>query len=243
MASSPGSRLCSLSRQIVTCQRCARLVDFRQHIAQAKVKRYRNWDYWGKPVPGFGDPSASLVVVGLAPAAHGANRTGRMFTGDRSGDLLYEVLYRTGYANGPQSFHREDGLKLKDCYITAIVRCAPPGNRPTREEKENCFPFLCRELALLRNCSVIVTLGQVAFDTILKWCRLEGLKVPLPRPKFAHGLRIDLPSGLTILASYHPSQQNTFTGRLNKHMLLSVFSQVKKITSRKKSFARRCRNA
>jgi uracil-DNA glycosylase family 4 len=182
-----------------------------------------DWTYWGRPVPGFGDPRARLYVLGLAPAAHGGNRTGRVFTGDRSGDWLYEALYRHGFANQATSTHRDDGLALIDCYIGATVRCAPPGNKPAPDEFERCSGFLRDELQLLKKVRVVVTLGKIAFDHYLKACRAEGLEIPAPVPKFGHGVMYLLPWGVTLLGSYHPSQQNTFTGKLTRPMFHSVF--------------------
>ncbi|MCH7998533.1 MAG: uracil-DNA glycosylase [Chloroflexi bacterium] len=186
-------------------------------MASEKRAAFRDWEYWGRPLPGFGDPRAELVVVGLAPAAHGGNRTGRVFTGDRSGDWLYRALYRAGYANQPNSDHRDDGLRLKGAYVTAAVRCAPPGNKPTTEERDACLPYLERELALLRDARVIVPLGGFAYQAV---SRLTGLR---PRPRFGHGVEARLPDGRIVLCSYHPSQQNTFTGRLTEEMLDAVF--------------------
>ena len=186
-------------------------------MASEKRAAFRDWEYWGRPLPGFGDPLAELVVVGLAPAAHGGNRTGRVFTGDRSGDWLYRALYRAGYANQPNSDHRDDGLRLKGAYVTAAVRCAPPSNKPTTEERDACLPYLERELALLRDARVIVPLGGFAYQAV---SRLTGLR---PRPRFGHGVEARLPDGRIVLCSYHPSQQNTFTGRLTEEMLDAVF--------------------
>ncbi len=210
-----------LSGEIVQCRKCPRLVGWREHVASEKRAAYRDWEYWGRPLPGFGDPRAELVVVGLAPAAHGGNRTGRVFTGDRSGDWLYRALYRAGYASQPNSDHRDDGLRLKRAYVTAAVRCAPPGNKPATEERDACLPYLERELALLRQARVIVPLGGFAYQAV---SRLTGLR---PRPRFGHGVEARLSDGRIVLCSYHPSQQNTFTGRLTEEMLDAVFRRAR----------------
>lgn len=214
--------LARLNAELIDCRRCPRLVSWREDVAATKRASFRDWDYWGRPVPGFGDSSARLVIVGLAPAAHGANRTGRMFTGDRSGDWLYRALHRAGFANQPNSSDRSDGLELTDCYITAIVHCAPPDNKPTTEERDECARWLHAELELLLpQAQVIVTLGQMAYAQVLRWF---GPVVPKPRPRFGHGVEIDLGiDAPTVIASYHPSQQNTFTGRLTEDMLDDVF--------------------
>ena len=213
-----------LTEQIVGCRRCPRLVEWREAVAVTKRAAYRAWDYWGRPVPGFGDPGARLVLVGLAPAAHGANRTGRMFTGDRSGDWLYRALHRAGFASQAESIAREDGLTLRDCYITAIVHCAPPANKPTPEERTKCAAWLERELELLPTARVIVALGQMAYQQVL---RQFGTAVPRPRPRFGHGVEVELAGdGPIIIASYHPSQQNTFTGKLSEDMLDAIFDRA-----------------
>lgn len=216
-------RLKVLQETIAQCTLCPRLTTYRQAIARTKVKRFQDWDYWGRPVPGFGDPQAQLFVIGLAPAAHGGNRTGRVFTGDRSGDWLYEALYAFGFANQPESIHKDDGLQLWNCYVAAAVRCAPPANKPTREEFTACRPYLLEELRLLTHIRVVVALGKIAFDEYLKACKELGQKLPSPTPKFGHGQRYDLPSGITLIGSYHPSQQNTFTGKLTRPMFHAVF--------------------
>jgi uracil-DNA glycosylase family 4 len=195
-------------------------------VALTKRAAFRDWDYWGRPVPGFGDPAARLVIVGLAPAAHGANRTGRMFTGDRSGDWLYRALHRAGFANQAASADRADGLELTDCYITAIVRCAPPDNKPTAEERSTCAGWFDRELTLLRSAEVIVTLGQLSYNQVL---RRYGAAAPRPRPRFGHGIEVELARGPLVIASYHPSQQNTFTGRLTEDMLDAVFGRARRV--------------
>jgi len=237
MPKTPGATLDKLRQHIIGCTRCPRLVAHCRHIAETKVRRYRDWKYWSKPVPGFGDAKARLLIVGLAPAAHGGNRTGRVFTGDRSGDFLYEALHASGFASQPTSTHREDGLKLYDCYITAAVRCAPPDNKPLPEEFTACQPYLLKELALLRRVRVVVALGQIAFATYLKARRVSGLHLPTPLPRFGHGAAYILdgggpprggpPRGIVLIGSYHPSQQNTFTGRLTKEMFHSIFRQAR----------------
>lgn len=215
-----------LAAEIVRCRKCPRLVAWREKIARQKRAKYWSWDYWGRPVPGFGDAQARLLVLGLAPAAHGGNRTGRIFTGDRSGDWLYRALYRAGFANQPTSAHRDDGLRLLDAYVTATVRCAPPGNRPTPDERDNCLPYLGRELALLHRVEVFVPLGAFAYENL---ARLLGLR---PRPRFAHGAEVSLPDGRVIVCSYHPSQQNTFTGRLTEEMFDRVFVRARELIER-----------
>jgi uracil-DNA glycosylase family 4 len=195
-------------------------------VAREKVARFRDWTYWGRPVPGFGDAAARVLVVGLAPAAHGGNRTGRVFTGDESGNWLYRALHAAGFANQPTSVARDDGLRLSDAYVTAAARCAPPGNRPTPDELGRCQPFLVEELDRLARLRVVVVLGKIAHDAFLAALSARGDVVPRPRPRFAHGLAHRLPNGLLLVCSYHPSQQNTFTGRLTRPMLDAVFSQA-----------------
>jgi len=212
-----------LRREIVKCRKCPRLVRWREEIAIEKRAAFKDWDYWGRPLPGFGDPQAELLVVGLAPAAHGGNRTGRVFTGDRSGDWLYRALYRAGYANQPKSEHRDDGLRLIRAYVTASVRCAPPGNRPTIGERDNCLPYLQRELELLKDVRVIVPLGAFAYSVL---SRVVGLR---PRPRFGHGVEAGLPDGRVVICSYHPSQQNTFTARLSEEMFDAVFRRARQL--------------
>jgi uracil-DNA glycosylase family 4 len=198
-------------------------VAWRETVAAEKRAAFKAWDYWAKPVPGFGDPDAELLVVGLAPAAHGGNRTGRIFTGDRSGDWLYRALYRAGYANQPESVRRDDGLRLTGAYVTAAVRCAPPGNRPTPVERDNCTPYLQRELRLLSRVRVMVALGSFAYTAL---ARLSGAR---PRPRFGHGVEVRLPDGRVLLCSYHPSQQNTFTGKLTETMFDDVFRRAREL--------------
>jgi uracil-DNA glycosylase family 4 len=214
-----------LNRRIVACTRCPRLVAHREWVARAKRRMYREADYWGRPLTGFGDPGARLLLVGLAPAAHGGNRTGRMFTGDRSGDWLYGTLHKFGFASQPTSQHRRDGLSLRDAYVTAAVRCAPPANKPLADELLSCRPYLLEELELLRDLRVVVALGRIAFDAYLSTLS----PVPRPRPAFGHGLAHPLPNGVTLVSSYHPSQQNTQTGRLTREMFEEVFAAVRRI--------------
>jgi uracil-DNA glycosylase family 4 len=221
-------RLEALGRRVIACRRCPRLVRHRERIAREKVRRYRDVEYWGRPVPGFGDPGARLLVVGLAPAAHGGNRTGRIFTGDRSGDFLYRALHMAGFANQPTSTDRDDGLRLSDCYITAAARCAPPENKPSPTELRRCRPFLLEELALLRHMQVIVALGQIAHQACLQVLEASGVELPSPRPRFGHGQVACLQEGLVLLASYHPSQQNTQTGRLTDAMFQRIFQTARR---------------
>jgi len=215
-----------LNDRITRCTRCPRLVAHREAIARSKRRQFRDWTYWGRPVPGFGDPDARLFVVGLAPAAHGGNRTGRVFTGDRSGDWLYEALHRFGFANQPHSTHRDDGLRLTDCYVAAVVRCAPPDNKPRPEEFAACRPYILEELRQLRKLRVAVALGKIAFDQYLHACRELGHPVPSPAPRFAHGAQYRFSWGVTLIGSYHPSQQNTFTRKLTRPMFHAVFKRA-----------------
>lgn len=220
--------LAVLNQTITECTACPRLVKYRETVAQTKRRQYLEWTYWGKPIPGFGDPDAELYVLGLAPAAHGGNRTGRVFTGDRSGDWLYDALHHFGFANQPSSTHRGDGLTLKNCYIGATVRCAPPGNKALPDEFAQCGRFLRDEMRLLNRKRVVITLGKIAFDHYLKAHRTDGHKIPSPTPKFGHGVAYCLPWGDLLLGSYHPSQQNTFTGKLTRPMFHSVFAQARR---------------
>ncbi|MDH3445852.1 MAG: uracil-DNA glycosylase [Deltaproteobacteria bacterium] len=222
-------RLESLNRKIVGCRRCPRLVRWREAAAMTPPRRYAGATYWAKPLPGFGDPHARVLIVGLAPAAHGGNRTGRMFTGDRSGDWLYGALHAAGFANQPNSENLADGLQLKDCYITAAVHCAPPDNKPNNLEFERCRPYLVQELQYFDRLRVVIVLGKIAFDSYLAAYRANGGAVPKPKPKFGHAVNIDLPGGLKLFCSYHPSQQNTFTGKLTQPMFQSVFDQAKAV--------------
>lgn len=233
------SSLERLNKTIVTCTKCPRLVRWREQAAKNPPRRYQGEDYWAKPLPGFGDPRARLLVVGLAPAAHGGNRTGRIFTGDRSGDWLYGALYDCGFANQARSEHRNDGLELTGCYITAAVRCAPPGNKPLPVEFTNCRPYLVQELKWFGGLRVVVALGKIAFDSFLTAYRQSGGVIPGPRPHFGHGQSVLLPSGVTLMASYHPSQQNTFTGKLTRQMLGDVFNKAREICEEQKAVVSR----
>ena len=215
----------ALSEEIVECRACPRLVEWREHVAREKRAAFRNEPYWGRPVPGFGDPRARLLVVGLAPAAHGGNRTGRIFTGDRSGDWLFGALHRTGYANQPMSLSADDGLELRDAYVAAGVRCAPPANKPTPAERDRCLPYLVRELELLDRVRVIVVLGQFAYDATARVLAASGSPLPSPRPRFGHGVEVESERA-TVIGCYHPSQQNTFTGKLTEPMLDEVFERA-----------------
>jgi len=218
-----------LQEEIVRCRRCPRLVNYREQIAQKKRRQFMDWTYWGHPVPSFGDPQARLLIIGLAPAAHGGNRTGRIFTGDRSGDWLFRALYEAGFVNQPTSTHRGDGLTLKDCYITAIIHCAPPGNKPARQEIINCRPYLLDELKALKQVRVVVALGRIAFDNYLDTFWVLGWPRPSPRPAFGHGKVYVLDHDVTLIASYHPSQQNTLTGRLTRRMLKAIFMKARRL--------------
>ena len=222
------SSLATLADQIVRCRRCPRLVEWREHSAANPPRRYRDDDYWGRPLPGFGDPAARVIVVGLAPAAHGGNRTGRVFTGDRSGDWLYAALNRAGFANQARSEHRDDGLRLIDSYVTAVNRCPPPSNRPTPAERDNCLPYLVSELRLLNRARVIVALGSYAWDGAMRALREIGAEMPRPKPRFAHGAEESVGS-FALLGCYHPSQQNTFTGKLTQPMLDAVFARAREL--------------
>lgn len=219
--------LAQIQERIIVCACCPRLVAHRQHMADQKVRRFRNESYWGKPVPGFGDPLARLLIIGLAPAAHGANRTGRAFTGDRSGAWLYEALHRFGFANQPNASHRQDGLILRDCFITQVVRCAPPGNKPDRQEVANCQPYFLDELRLLNNVQAVIPLGRLAFAAYLSAYQQIGNTLPTPRLRFEHGKLTRLSTGCAFLPSYHPSQQNTQTGRLTRAMFHQVFATAR----------------
>lgn len=222
MGSDRRQALEQLEQEVIACRACPRLVAWRERVAHERRAAFRDEEYWGRPVPGFGDPDARLVIVGLAPAAHGANRTGRMFTGDRSGDFLYAALHRAGFANQPHSTSRDDGLRLTGAWITAPVRCAPPANKPTVEERETCRPWLDRELALL-DARVFVALGAFGYQVL---CGILGVR---PRPPFAHGIEVAVPGGGWIVGSYHVSQQNTFTGTLTDTMLDDVFRRAREL--------------
>jgi uracil-DNA glycosylase len=220
------SWLTVLNREVVACTRCPRLVEYRERIAREKRRAYLDWDYWGKPVPGFGDPHARVLVMGLAPGAHGSNRTGRPFTGDASGKFMYPVLHETGFANQPTATDRNDGLKLINLYITAAVRCAPPENKPLPEELANCSYFLDRELAGLQEVKVVVALGKIGFDAYLNYLQRRGEIASKKIYLFKHGAHYRMPDGKVLLASYHPSNQNTQTGKLTRKMFVEIFKQA-----------------
>ncbi len=221
-----GQALERLANEIHACRLCPRLVKWREERAADPPRRHQGESYWARPLDGFGDPEARVAIVGLAPAAHGANRTGRIFTGDRSGDWLYAALHRAGYANQPTSEHRGDGLRLSDAYVTAVVRCAPPANRPTPSERDNCLPYLEQELATLKNCQTIVALGGFAWDGALRALRVIGEDIPKPKPRFGHGAESHI-GRWSLLGCYHPSQQNTFTGRLTEPMMDRIFVRAR----------------
>jgi uracil-DNA glycosylase len=214
-----------LAKEVTACTRCPRLVEWRERTAAEPPRRYRGEPYWGRPLPGFGDPQARVAVVGLAPAAHGGNRTGRIFTGDRSGDWLFAAMHRAGLANQPTSVSLDDGLRLHGAYVTAVNRCPPPQNRPTTEERDNCLPYLVRELRLLRSARVIVALGSFAWTGSLLALSERGTELPRPRPRFGHGAEAEI-DGWRLLGCFHPSQQNTFTGRLTEPMIDAVLSRA-----------------
>ncbi len=226
-------RLDALQQLVINCERCPRLVEWRTRVAREKVRRYQDEVYWGRPVPSFGDAEAQLLIVGLAPAAHGGNRTGRVFTGDRSGDWLYRALFKAGFANQPTSIHRGDGLRLKDCYITAVIHCAPPDNKPLPDEVSNCRPYLLTEIESLDTVKVVVALGGIAFDAVLAAFKALGSSTApggkSRKPRFGHGVEHPLTGSITLIASFHPSQQNTFTGRLTEPMFDSIFTRARSI--------------
>jgi uracil-DNA glycosylase len=227
--------LSALAGEVTACVRCPRLVEWRERSAAEPPRRYRGQRYWARPLPGFGDPHAGIVVVGLAPAAHGGNRTGRIFTGDRSGDWLYAALHRAGLANQPTSVSADDGLRLRGAYVTAVNRCPPPGNRPTTEERDNCLPYLVRELRLLRNCRVIVALGSFAWAGSLLALTELGATLPRPRPRFAHAAETTIETDehqWSLLGCFHPSQQNTFTGKLTEPMMDTVFARARALAGK-----------
>ena len=222
--------LAALEREIVSCRKCPRLVAWRGEVARVKRASFAAETYWGRPVPGFGDPAASVIVLGLAPAAHGGNRTGRVFTGDRSGDWLFAALYRAGYANQPTSNRRDDGLAVRDAWIVAAVRCAPPANKPTTAERDTCLPYAVREFEMLASGRVIVCLGAFAWDAALRILGALGHERIRPRPRFGHGAEA-VSGGLTLLGCFHPSQQNTFTGRLTEDMLDTIFDRARELSA------------
>jgi uracil-DNA glycosylase len=234
--------LAAVNSAVVTCERCPRLRAYCRLVAREKKRAFRDWTYWGKPVPGFGDPKARFLIVGLAPAAHGANRTGRMFTGDSSGDWLFEALYRAGFASHPRSRFRDDDLTLRDCYITAAVRCAPPDNKPTHVELERCRRYLAADTRLLSRVRVVLALGRVAHEG---WLKARGWWATLPpreRPPFRHGAVATLPDGTILVASYHPSRQNTNTGKLTRAMWWHVFGRVRQLLATPRRTPRRDRS-
>jgi uracil-DNA glycosylase len=226
------TKLAELAEEVHDCFKCPRLVAWRESEAADPPKRYRGQSYWARPVSGFGDPAARILIVGLAPAAHGANRTGRMFTGDRSGEWLYAALHRAGLANQATAERPGDGLRLRDAYITAVVRCAPPANKPTPGERDNCLPYLERELELIDRARVVVALGKFGWDGFLKAASTIGIPTPRPKPRFGHGAEAPLDDRLTLLGCFHPSQQNTFTGKLTVPMIDAVFVRAKELAAR-----------
>ena len=219
--------LAEITAEIVECRRCPRLVAWREEVAANPRSSYRGETYWGRPITGFGDPEARIVVAGLAPAAHGGNRTGRVFTGDRSGDWLFRAMHRAGLANQPHSVSIDDGLTLHGAWVTAAVRCAPPANKPTIEERDTCAPYLVRELAVLAP-AVIVVLGNFAYEAVWRTLRESGTDLPIPRPKFGHAVEVAT-GGPVVLCSFHPSQQNTFTGKLTEEMLDQIFFRARQL--------------
>jgi uracil-DNA glycosylase family 4 len=229
-AAEHAASLDALEAEIVACRRCPRLVAWREQVAREKVARFRGETYWGRPVPGFGDPAARIVVVGLAPAAHGGNRTGRVFTGDRSGDFLFRALFDQGLASSPRSERRGDGLVLTGVRVAAVVRCAPPANKPTIDERDRCLPYLARELTLLREARVVVALGAFAWAGALRALAVAGHVIPRPRPRFGHGAEARV-GPYVLLGSFHPSQQNTFTGKLTPDMLGAVVGRARELAA------------
>jgi uracil-DNA glycosylase family 4 len=228
----PAGSLAALEAEIVDCRLCPRLVEWREQVAREKRASFADEDYWGRPVPGFGDPAARVLVLGLAPAAHGGNRTGRVFTGDRSGDWLFAAMHRAGFANQPTSVHRDDGLRLRGAWISAAVRCAPPANKPTPTERDTCLPWSVAELEHLRALRVVVCLGAFAWDAALRLRVAAGHPPPRPRPRFGHEAVFDDGVWLTLLGCFHPSQQNTFTGKLTEPMLDAVFVRARELSQR-----------
>ncbi|HLI62176.1 MAG TPA: uracil-DNA glycosylase [Terriglobales bacterium] len=220
-----------LNREVINCRLCPRLVAYREQVGREKRRAYRDQEYWARPVPGFGDPRARVLILGLAPGAHGSNRTGRPFTGDASGKFLYPILYKMGLASQPNAEHRRDGLRLIDCYITAAIRCAPPQNKPLPSELANCAPFLDRELALLKRVKVVVALGRIGFDAYLNYLKRKGVLRSRAGYIFAHAASYPMPNGTVLLASYHPSNQNTATGKLTPPMFEQIFRKAKTIAA------------
>lgn len=231
MATAGSDSLEQIQAEVVDCFRCPRLVAWREASAANPPARFRGEEYWARPVPGFGDPAARLLIVGLAPAAHGGNRTGRVFTGDKSGDWLFRSLHRAGFANQALSVDRSDGLKLNDCYIAAGVRCVPPDNKPLPQERRNCLPYLVREMRALNRLRALVTLGSIAWDAALAALRENGVEVPAPKPRFGHGVRVEI-GGLQLIGCYHPSPQNTNTGKLSEQALDRIFTETAELIRR-----------
>ncbi|KAA6461288.1 uracil-DNA glycosylase [Acidobacteria bacterium AB60] len=227
------STLEELNAQVIACQRCTRLREHCQTVASVRRRAYAAWDYWGLPVPSFGDPAARVLLLGLAPGAHGSNRTGRPFTGDGSGDFLYPVLHEAGFASQPIATSREDGMRLRNLWITSVARCAPPGNKPTTEELKQCAPWLDEEIRLLTNLRVVVCLGRIAFDGLLNWAQRNQVMASRRLMDFGHGAEAALPNGLTVITSYHPSLQNTNTGKLTRPMFLDIFKRAREIVGTK----------
>jgi uracil-DNA glycosylase family 4 len=226
------STLDELNARIVDCNRCARLREHCAKVAAVRRRMWADWEYWGRPVPSFGDPGARVLILGLAPGAHGSNRTGRPFTGDGSGDFLFPVLHRAGFASQPRAASRQDGMRLSDLWITSVARCAPPGNKPSPEELRNCAPWLDEEMRLLKNLRVVVCLGRIAFDGLLAWGMRSGTLTSRSGYSFGHGLEYKLPNGLQVITSYHPSLQNTNTGKLTEPMFLKVFRRARQLADR-----------
>ncbi len=225
------SALQILNQEVIACRQCERLTVYRETIGREKRRAYMDWDYWAKPVPGFGDPNARVLLLGLAPGAHGSNRTGRPFTGDASGNFMYPILYKTGFASQPNAERLDDGMRLIDCYITAAVRCAPPDNKPTPEEIATCAPYLDRELSALKNLRVVVALGRIGFEAYLNFLKRQGHAISKKDYLFGHAAEYKMPNGVTLLASYHPSNQNTATGKLTEKMFIEIFRRAKKIAT------------
>jgi uracil-DNA glycosylase len=230
--SSVPTALDEFNARVSACERCSRLREHCTNVAAVRRRAYATWEYWGRPVPSFGDPHARVLILGLAPGAHGSNRTGRPFTGDGSGDFLYPVLHEAGFASQPKATSREDGMRLDDLWICSVVRCAPPGNKPTPEELRNCAPWLDEEMRLLTDLHVVVCLGRIAFDGLLSWARRAGIIHSRAGYDFAHGAEFTLPNGLHVITSYHPSLQNTNTGKLTRPMFLSIFKRAKVLAGR-----------
>jgi uracil-DNA glycosylase family 4 len=223
------SALLVLNNEVIACRRCPRLTEYREAIGREKRRAYMDWEYWAKPVPGFGDPKARVLILGLAPGAHGSNRTGRPFTGDQSGKFMYPILFKTGFASQPNAERLDDGLRLTDAYITAAVRCAPPDNKPTPEEIAACAPFLDAEFAALSRVKVVVALGRIGFEAYLNYLKRAGFAVPKKDYLFGHAAEYGMPNGVTLLASYHPSNQNTATGKLTEKMFTDIFKRARKL--------------